>query len=206
MKPQLRTVLHSVLLLACAYTAPAQDTRRYAVQPVIGRQATAFALTDVRLLNGSPFKRAMDPEARTIDVVRLGEMQPEKDHNMQSNGSNTGETDGHKWRDARNGGWFSFELACDPNAPVALSSLYYGIDGGKRAFDVFVDGVKIASDSLTSEHPAQLIDGLFIEHVYPIPAALTAGKQRVTVWFGAAPGQSARGSFGVRMVRQGVGK
>ncbi len=55
-------------------------------------------------------KRQEEIKARTVDIMRIGEMQPERDHNLQGENTNTGEAFNRKWRDATNGGWFSFTL------------------------------------------------------------------------------------------------
>ncbi|PRY44042.1 hypothetical protein CLV58_10311 [Spirosoma oryzae] len=147
-------------------------------------------------------KRQQDLDARTIDQVRLGEMQPEKDHHFSSEQSTVSEVDGRKGRTLRNGGWFSVDLACDPTNPVAISSLYYGSDQREGAFSILVDGVALTTAAPLPESGSATLDGLFAEHVYPIPAALTAGKTKLTVRFQALPGQPGRPSFGLRLVRQ----
>ncbi|GAJ22849.1 unnamed protein product, partial [marine sediment metagenome] len=47
-------------------------------------------------------------EARTIDHIVLGRMQPERDHNFKGEKANKGIFRSRHWRDARGGGWFSF--------------------------------------------------------------------------------------------------
>jgi len=70
--------------------------------------------------------------------MRPGEQQPEHDHNLLSEKSYTGDGpdgSGH-WRDAREGGWFSFDLKTLPDAPQDLVCTYWGSEEGNRAFDV----------------------------------------------------------------------
>lgn len=145
-------------------------------------------------------KELADIERRTVDVMRLGEMQPERDHNLKGDNSGVGEFGGKKFRDAPNGGWFSFEMKCDPLAPLELHSTYYGSDGGNRKFDILVDGVKIATEHLKGEKPRE-----FVVHVYPIPQELTKGKESITVRFQAHPGNIAGGSYGCKLVKRDVG-
>lgn len=135
--------------------------------------------------------------ARTLDVLRIGEMQPERDHNLQGERTSAGEAFGRKWRHATDGGWFAFEMRVDPERPVELLCTYWGGDGGGyREFDVLVDGTRVATQKLEQNAPNR-----FFDVAYPIPAELTRGKSKVTVRFQAHPGKWAGGVFGVRMLR-----
>lgn len=135
--------------------------------------------------------------ARTLDVLRIGEMQPERDHRLRGERTSAGEAFGRKWRHATDGGWFAFELRVDPERPVELLCTYWGGDGGGyREFDVLVDGTRVATQRLEQNAP-----GRFFDVAYPIPPELTRGKSRVTVRFQAHPGKWAGGLFGVRTLR-----
>jgi DUF1680 family protein len=140
-------------------------------------------------------RREQELEARTADRVRLGEQQPEIDHNLRCERSQAGRgTQGRHWRDARDGGWFSCELALPPKASAAaVRALYWGGDDG-REFDLLVDGARVATPKLQGGRDD------YQGAEYPIPAALLAGKDKVTVRFQARPGQSAGPVYEVRMV------
>jgi hypothetical protein len=56
--------------------------------------------------------------------------------------------------------------------------------------------VSIATTTLDSNHPESFYDVL-----YTIPAALTAGKDKVTIRFQTLPGNTAGGVFGVRTLK-----
>ncbi|TLP74019.1 glycoside hydrolase family 127 protein [Maribacter sp. ACAM166] len=141
--------------------------------------------------------RIEDTEKRTVDLMRLGEMQPERDHNLQGESTGVGEYagTGRKYRDAPNGGWFSFELKCDPNASLDLYSTYNGSDGGKRKFDILVDDRLIATEHLKAEKPRE-----FIDCKYPIPFDLTKGKEFITVTFKAHKDNIAGAVYGCKLV------
>jgi DUF1680 family protein len=139
--------------------------------------------------------RAAELAASTVDQLQP-EPREERAHRMQGEQSSSGEFNGRRWRDARNGGWFSFELKVPPDQPVRLLCTYWGSDGGGREFDVLVDGTKIATERLENNRP-----GVFYDQAYPIPAELTKGKERVTVRFQAHPGRMAGGVFECRIVR-----
>jgi DUF1680 family protein len=135
-------------------------------------------------------------EARTTDTFDIGEMQPERDHELSSERSRSGEHNGHKWRDAFDGGHFEFTMKVDPQTPNELVCSYWGSDGGGREFDILIDGKVIATQKLENDKPDQLFDV-----TYPIPAELTKDKETVRVRLQGHPGRIAGGLFGVRVVR-----
>ncbi|MFN2509987.1 MAG: beta-L-arabinofuranosidase domain-containing protein [Pyrinomonadaceae bacterium] len=142
-------------------------------------------------------ERVRGLEAMTIDFAQPGEMQPERDHNMQGERTETGEHAGRKWRHARDGGWVSFDLKVPSNRRVALVCSYWGSETGPRNFDIMVDGVKIATQSLQNDKPGQ-----FFDVTYPIPEELTRGKTKITVRFQAQPGNTAGGFYGLRIIHR----
>ena len=144
-------------------------------------------------------ERVKQLEARTVDVFQPGEMQPERDHNVQGEKTEPGEWSGRKLRHATDGGWFSFEVAVPTNGAADLILTYWGSETGKRTFDVLVDGTKIATTSLSRVKPDE-----FYDKVYPLPEEITRGKSKVTVKLQAQPGNFAGGVFGVRVVRRTV--
>jgi uncharacterized protein len=133
--------------------------------------------------------------ARTIDVLRIGEMQDERDHNVQGEQTEAGDAAGRKWRHAFDGGWFSFEMKVPTGLPAELHCTFWGNEVG-RTFDILVDGTVIATQTLHHNRGNQ-----FFEVAYAIPAELTAGKQQVTIRFQAYPGNFAGGLFGARLLR-----
>ena len=150
-------------------------------------------------------QRQRDLDARTVDELKPGEQQSEKDHKLQSEKSATGDGlaakglggTGTHWRDASDGGSFSFTVKCLPDTPLALLSTYWGSDTGNRVFDILLDNVKIASQTLNADQPDRYFDVST-----PIPPVLTAGKSAVTIRFQARPGATAGGLFRCRLIRQ----
>ncbi len=135
-------------------------------------------------------------EARTVDQLRIGEMQPERDHHLKGEKTGVGEWKGRKWRHATDGGWFAFDLAVIPDTPMELVVTYWGGEEGARDFDILVDGKKIATQRLHMDRP-----GEFFDVVHAVPEKLTRGKERVNVRFQGHPGNFAGGVFGVRMMK-----
>jgi uncharacterized protein len=136
-------------------------------------------------------------EARTVDSIDIGQMQPERDHNLDSDKSNVGEFAGHHWRDARDGGWFAFDMKVLPDTSLELVCTYWGGDSGGREFDILINDVKIATQRLDNDKPGKLWDA-----IYAIPKELTQGKDKVRVKLAAHPGKSAGGLFGCRVLKK----
>jgi DUF1680 family protein len=133
--------------------------------------------------------------ARTVDQVRIGEQQPEIDHNLrfEHSQSNMG-PQGRRWRDAQQGGWFGYDMKLPPTrAKTALRVMYWGQDGGRK-FDIQVDGKLLVSQELTGGR-----DGYFAIE-YPIADVLTAGKHQVAVRILAPPGNAAGPVYDLRIV------
>lgn len=141
-------------------------------------------------------RKAYELEQRTIDVLRVGEMQPERDHNLTGDRTQTGEAHTRKYRIAHNGGSFSFTLKVLPDASHTLMATYWGMDNRGRRFDILVDGDTIATEDLNRYKESR-----FYDISYAIPPELTKGKQYITVKFQARPGNGAGPVYGIRLVR-----
>ncbi len=141
--------------------------------------------------------RQRDIELHTIDVMRLGEMQPERDHDLKaSEFSYASDAFGKTGREARNNGFFSFMMKVDSSAPNTLLCTYIGDDKG-RTFDILVDGVKIASVELKGGKA-----GKFYDEEYAIPSELIKGKTSVLVKVQGTNGRTAGRVFGCRTIRK----
>lgn len=132
-------------------------------------------------------------EASTLDRVVPGEQQPEVEHDFKSEGSNTGISEGRRWRD---GQWLQYTLNPQGEKDVDLVVTYWGGDSG-RTFDILANDRLLATQELKAERP-----GEFIEKRYRITAdALTvAADGRVTIKF-VAKVWMAGGVFDVRLMK-----
>ncbi|ESQ88837.1 glycoside hydrolase family 127 protein [Asticcacaulis benevestitus] len=141
--------------------------------------------------------RLKDEAARSVDVMHLGEMQPERDHNLKSDISYPVVYRGRQGRDARTLGFFSFDMKTQRDGkdvgPLILQATYWGSENN-RVFDILVDGVAIAHERLTGRQP-----GAWIDINYPIPLELTKGKAKVTIKFDPKEGKTAGPVFGVKL-------
>lgn len=132
-------------------------------------------------------------DARSTDIMRLGDETDEKAHDLKSNISYAVVYRRRKGRDARSGGFFEFTAKTKPG-PLILQATYWGGERNRR-FRILIDGEAIASVRLDGEP-----DGEFIVRDYPIPEALTQRKETVRVRFDPETGFTAGPSFGVRIV------
>jgi hypothetical protein len=141
-------------------------------------------------------RRLQELESRTIEFVEVGSQRATRTNNLKSENSFTGTLNERRWRDARDGGFFEFEIKSDLDGPNQLMLTYWGSDGGNRTFDIMVDGTVVATQRLTADR-----QGEFFDVVHELPLDLTKGKERLTVRIQAKPGSMAGGVFGVRNVR-----
>ncbi|ESQ91150.1 glycoside hydrolase family 127 protein [Asticcacaulis benevestitus] len=134
--------------------------------------------------------RQRDLAARSVDVMHLGEMQAERDHNLESDVSWPGTYRGRNGRDARSGGFMSFKMNVKPG-PLVMQASYWGDD--RCEFDILIDGETLT----TVSHKTPVKPGEFFDEAYPVPEALTRGKTTVTVKFVPKEGRSTGMIFGV---------
>lgn len=135
--------------------------------------------------------RLQELAARSVDVMHLGEMQPERDHELTSEISYPVVYRGRHGRDARTGGFFAFRMKVRPG-PLILQATYWA-DERARKFHILIDGQRIATQSLRPDKP------VFFDVDYEIPEALTRGKDSVLVRFEPEPGNTAGPVFGCRV-------
>lgn len=121
-------------------------------------------------------KRAKEIEEKTIDNFRIGEMQPERDHNLKaSERSYVSDAIGRMGREARRDNYFSFEMKVKNVIGNNLLLTYIG-DDKDRKFDIVVDDVKIATEDWKGGKT-----GKFYDVEYKIPDELVKGKEKITV-------------------------
>lgn len=132
---------------------------------------------------------------RIVDVVNIGNPQSEKAHNLKGEKTNSGGS-ASSWRDAADGGWFSYDMEVVQGESLELVLTYYSHDGGNRFFEIFADDVKIGEQKLRSETFTA-----FIDRSYAIPYSVVKGKKKVTIKLKPVPNNIAGGIFGCRVQR-----
>jgi DUF1680 family protein len=145
-------------------------------------------------------KRQRIIEELTIDNFRIGEMQPERDHNLVATEKSYVDIAlGRTGREARRDNNFTFTMKVNPGAPNILLLTYIG-DDKNRQFDLLVDGVKIAFVEWNGG-----TTGKFYDNEYVIPADIIGNKTSVTIKIDANHDRTAGRIFGCRILKSGLG-
>jgi len=142
-------------------------------------------------------KEKLSLQKRTIDFVAPGEQQPEADHLIQKQNSNTGNFSDEFWRDARNGGFFSYLLSTNNETGLLLRIKYWGAEWGSRKFDIFIDDEKL----VTEDNTGRWNKSGFQYMEYPIPDLMVKGKGAVRVKFQALQGNTAGAVYYIQLIR-----
>ncbi len=137
-------------------------------------------------------------QKRTIDFVAPGEQQPEVDHAMERQNSGTGNSHDQFWRDARNGGFFSYRMATNNEKNLSLIVRYWGAEWGGRKFEIYIDDQKLVSEDNTGRWN----QSRFFDIEYVIPDSMIEGKQNVRVKFQPFEGNTAGAVYYIRLTRK----
>jgi DUF1680 family protein len=133
----------------------------------------------------------------TVGFAQPGQMQTERDYNMQSSAPEDSSVEQTMGRYGRRGAkWFSFDLPVDPEHPMTLVCTYYADEWNKRTFDILVDGQKVGDQTIEARGEPKFYD---VE--YKIPASLIDAKKKVTVRFEATHGNEIGAVYGIRTLR-----
>jgi DUF1680 family protein len=138
--------------------------------------------------------RLKDLEARSIDMMKLGDEMAEKAHSLVSKISYPLSYRMKPGRDARSEGFFEFKIKVI-DAPSTLRATYWG-EEGKRIFYILIDGQKIATENLGYKK-----QGEFVEIDYSIRQDLLKGKTEVLIRFEPEKGHTAGPVFGCLIFR-----
>ena len=143
-------------------------------------------------------KEKLALQKRTLDFVAPGEQQPEVDHALQSEQSRKGSFMDEFWRDANNGGYFSYQMTTNGETNLSLRVRYWGAEWGNRKFDIYINEEKLISENNTGRwHQSQ-----FQEIDYTIPASMLQGKTQIRVKFQAAAKNTAGAVYYLRLLRK----
>ncbi|NLL72740.1 MAG: hypothetical protein GX237_04360 [Clostridiales bacterium] len=130
-------------------------------------------------------------ERITLDSIPVGNDQYESQHNVQGVNTSSGPFGGLVYRDASQGGWFSYDLKVDPTVNNNLLVKYYSGDVG-RTFNIYVDDTLLVQETLGNPNPNN-----FYEKLYSIPKELVEGKTQITVKFETRGASYAGGIFDI---------
>jgi len=134
-------------------------------------------------------------EQHTVDILRLGEMQPERDHHFTADSSNLGEEHGKKWRSAQNSS-LSFTMKVDSSSMNELWLTYWGMDNRGRVFDVMAGNSVIAREDLNRYKESR-----FYNIHYMLPKELVSARRDITITLRPRPGNTVGPVYGeARMI------
>ena len=137
-------------------------------------------------------------QKRTIDFIAPGEQQPEADHFIQKQNSNTGNFLDQFWRDARNSGYFSYTLSTNKETNLSLIVRYWGAESGNRSFTIYINDEKLSSENISGKWNQQK----FQEVEYLIPESMLKGKEKISVKFQADQANTAGPVYYLRLARK----
>lgn len=143
-------------------------------------------------------KENLELQKRTVDFVAPGEQQPEADHSIQQKNSNTGNTFDEFWREAREEGFFSYQLSTQNETKLTLMVRYLGGELENRKFDIYIDDEKLTTVDNTRKWGAQK----FQQEHYLIPELMIKGKSTIRVKFQAIEGNTAGPVNYVRLLKR----
>lgn len=142
-------------------------------------------------------KEKIEIEQRTIDFVAPGEQQPEMDHFMEEEYSNSGNTNNEFYRAADRDGHFSYSMKTNSETNLSLLVRYWGAEWGSRKFEIYIDDKKL----VTEDNTGRWNQSQFFNIEYQIPDSMVDGKNQVRVRFQSLPGNTAGAVYYVRLLR-----
>jgi len=143
-------------------------------------------------------KEKLALQKRTLDFVAPGEQQPEVDHAMEHSNSRSGSSHDGFWRDAGEGGYFSYKLATNGEANLSLQVRYWGAEWGNRAFDIYIDEEKL----ITENNTGRWNQSQFQDIEYAIPDAMLRDKTHIRLKFQALPQNTAGAVYYIRLLNR----
>ena len=133
-------------------------------------------------------------EALTVVYFQPSDAAVEKAHNQQGEETSIVRAGGRPGRRAAK--WFSYDLPLSPPAPSALVVTYNRDNRRARAFEILVDGERLAQEKFDFDSESR-----FFDREYPLPSGLVAGKQRITVRFQTIGTLEIAPVYALRLIR-----
>ncbi len=165
------------------------DTRYLMYWPITAKDSLPEKERQLAKLDENYLKLA----PKTIDKVSPGEQQPENDHMLKAENSQTGILLNMHWRSAT--GYFSYQLRHNPSAKF-LRVTYYAKEKD-CSFDILLNQAKLAHIVLDGTAKTD-----FISTEFPLPEASAGSNERFVVTFAATDGQKTAPVTEVRVMRK----
>jgi DUF1680 family protein len=165
------------------------DTRYMLYWPVVAsKDSVKQKEAELQMLDNTYIKLA----SRTVDGVTPGEQQPENDHGMVTDQSETGIFRNLHWRNAA--AFFSYRLRMSA-AVNKLSITYYGLEKGAE-FDIYLNETKLEHISLNGTE-----GDAFVTKEFTVPEDIKKAGNSVLVKFVASPGKKTAAIYDLRLLR-----
>lgn len=152
----------------------------------------AFANEQAKILENT------DIEKRTVDRVRLYSPDSEMEHKQDGVNTHTGNSYGHAWRNAVEGGYVMYRMSVVPEQRQSICIRFMKVDLGKRVFDILVDGHSIAT--LNHSQPPKA-SGSFYYETIQIPQSLIGNKRYISVKLQAKKDSRVDNIFDLRIIK-----
>lgn len=133
-------------------------------------QVTEAEMDNIRKETEEAERKAMELAARTVDLIFPGEQQPESDHGIRYEQSETGTDNDRHFRRAK--GWFSYELKLKNEASQLRITLK---PGDKNRLSILLGDEKLDATPVISE----VDKNGFITATYTLPKKLSAGSHSI---------------------------
>jgi hypothetical protein len=147
---------------------------------------------------GNIEKTRLALDARTIDAIVPGEQQPEADHKVKMEKTNSALFKDAYFREVQSGGTLSYQLFPKNESNLKLLVRYWGNEWGKRSFKIYINDSLLVAENIVGKWNKQQ----FVDVEYLLPDTLTTGKEQITVRFEPENGNSAGGLFYIALVRK----
>ncbi len=157
------------------------------------RYSVYWELTDTAPVTSPQPNTSAKENASALDRVIIGDAASERAHDLSAELSETGRVSNYVWRDAAPNGAFSYVLKLPTTPKPILICTYWGSDRD-RTFDIVVNGVVVATQTLEGRQPDKAI-----EVAYPLPPESLTGQQNLTVGFKGTGKGHVGGLLGLRL-------
>jgi len=151
-----------------------QYTQRYGIYWILVEENSAELKEYV-----SKKKQLEAVRAAEIDSIQIGNDQYELSHHVSGKDTEAGDRDGFHYREAKNSGWFSYEMKVTTEEDTYLQFSYLPM-GCTNNFDVYVNGTLLCHEARDNKEGYDLT-----ERNYLIPKELYGSNDTVTVKFTA---------------------
>ncbi|WP_233268780.1 glycoside hydrolase family 127 protein [Mucilaginibacter lacusdianchii] len=164
------------------------DARYMLYWPVVSSKDSVLQKeAELQMLDNTYIKLA----SRTIDGVVPGEQQPENDHVLIKDKSETGVFRNLHWRNAT--GYFGYRLRMTP-AVNKLSITYYGLESAE--FDIYLNDIKLEHVTLAGTE-----GDAFVTKEFAVPEDVKKAGNSVQVKFVATPGKKTAAIYDLRLLK-----